>query len=160
MSVSSDMNILFWDMNSFQLITFLKSSHTSFIFSCIELSDRRLITGSDDSSIVIYKKGTYEKITNEDFPSAVFSLIEIKSYTNRKRIAVGCGDYNIYLCYIITYTNCFIFLILLKNSPSITINLPHSFKLYKNAIIPSQTNSQNKISLISVIITPKKNVFL
>ena len=100
MSVSSDMNILFWDMNSFQLITFLKSSHTSFIFSCIELSDKRLITGSDDSSIVIYKKGTYEKITNEDFPSAVFSLIEIKSYTNRKRIAVGCGDYSIYLCYI------------------------------------------------------------
>lgn len=98
-SASSDSMIFIWDLNTYQIISKL-NSHRSFIFGLIELNDGRLISGSDDERIIIWKKNTYDILGSHNFGNGVFSLIEIKSFIERKRIAVGLGDCVIWLCYI------------------------------------------------------------
>ena len=98
-SASSDSMIFIWNLKTYQIITKL-NAHRSFIFGLIELNDGRLISGSDDERIIIWKKNTYDLLGQYNFGNGVFSIIEIKSFTERKRIAVGMGDCSIWLCYI------------------------------------------------------------
>lgn len=99
-SGSSDCYIIIWDVFTRTSVTYI-DAHSSFIFGLIQLSDDRVVSGSDDKTIRIWKDD-FTPLSCIAFTSNVFSCIEIRTDDNmqRKRIAVGLADNDIYLCYI------------------------------------------------------------
>ena len=99
-SGSSDCYIIIWDVFAKTSVSYIEA-HTSFIFGLIQLSDERVVSGSDDKTIRIWKDD-FTPLSCIVFTSNVFSCIEIKTddTMQRKRIAIGLADNDIYLCYI------------------------------------------------------------
>ena len=98
-SASSDSTVIIWDVINFIRITTV-CAHSSFVFGLIQLTDKRIVTASDDCDVIIWSS-EFKKLGKIEFAKEAFCVIEIKSDDpSRKRIAVGLGDNFIWLCYV------------------------------------------------------------
>lgn len=98
-SASSDCTVIIWDVVHYIKITTVLA-HSSFVFGLFQIDDTRIITGSDDCTVMIWSN-QFKNLGKIQFTNEAFCVIEVKSDDQtRKRIAVGLGDYSIWLCYV------------------------------------------------------------